>query len=210
MLLGISGARLLKNLLTGKGIVRAGSRNKKRKGIVKWNEFLMPPHPLTNLEIQKHYLNKPRFNGAYSRNNLPKKIIDRDYVINLDEYADVGTYWIALFCRKNEIVYFDSFGVGHVSEEIKEFIRNKNIKTNVFGLKPNNSKICGCFCIGFIDYILSSEKLTDFTSMFFHYHFEKKRQYNFRLFQRWMKLTEQTWLSNKIQIEWNKQNWKLF
>ena len=60
----------------------------------------MPPHPLTNLEIEKHYLNKPRFNGAYSRNNLPKKIIDRDYVINLDEYADVGTYWIALFLQK--------------------------------------------------------------------------------------------------------------
>ena len=52
----------------------------------------MPLHPLTNLEIQKHYLNKPRFNGAYSRNNFPKKIIDRGYVINIDEYADVGTH----------------------------------------------------------------------------------------------------------------------
>ena len=54
--------------------------------------FLMPDHPLTNFEIQKHYENKPRFNGAYSRNNLPKKIKDGAYVANLDEYVDVGTH----------------------------------------------------------------------------------------------------------------------
>ena len=57
-----------------------------------------------------------------------KKIKDGSYVINLDEYADVGTHWIALFCNKNEIVYFDSFGVEHFPEEIKEFIRNKTQK----------------------------------------------------------------------------------
>ena len=54
------------------------------------------------------------------------------YVINLDEYADVGTHWIALFSNRNEIVYFNSFGVEHVSEEIKEFIGNKKIKANIF------------------------------------------------------------------------------
>ena len=68
----------------------------------------MLPHPLTNLEIQKYYQNEPRFNGVFSRNNLPKKIKDGAYVINLDEYGDVGTHWIALFCNRNEIVYFDS------------------------------------------------------------------------------------------------------
>ena len=87
----------------------------------------MLPHPLTNLEMQK-YKNQPRFNGFFSRNNLPKKIMDGACVINLDEYADVGTHWIALFCNRNEIVYVDSFGVEHFHEEIKEFIGNKNIK----------------------------------------------------------------------------------
>ena len=52
--------------------------------------FLMPPHPLTNFEIQKYYQNEPRFTGVCSRNNLPEKIKDGAYVINLDEYADVG------------------------------------------------------------------------------------------------------------------------
>ena len=51
----------------------------------------MLPHPLTNFEIQKWYEDEPRFNGVYSRNNLPKKIKFAAYVINLDEYADVGT-----------------------------------------------------------------------------------------------------------------------
>ena len=66
-------------------------------------EFLMLPHPLINFEIQKYYKNEPRFNGVFSRNNLPKKIKDGAYVINLDEYADVGTHWIALFCKKMKL-----------------------------------------------------------------------------------------------------------
>ena len=89
MLLGTLGTSLLGNLLAGKGIVRAGSGNKKGKGIVRAGygkilEFLMLSHPLTNFEIQKYYQNEPRFNGVFSRNNLPKKIKDGAYVINLD------------------------------------------------------------------------------------------------------------------------------
>ena len=94
--------------------------------------FLMPSHSLTNFEIQKYYKNEPRFNGVFSRNNFFKKIKDGVYIINLDEYANVGRHWIALFCKKNKIVYFDSFGVEHIPEEIKEFIRNKNIEANIF------------------------------------------------------------------------------
>ena len=88
--------------------------------------FLIPPHPLTNFELEMYYQNEPIFNGVFSRNNLPKKIKDVAYVINLDEYADVGIHWIALFCNRNEIVYFNSFGVEHVPEEIKKIIGNKN------------------------------------------------------------------------------------
>ena len=92
----------------------------------------MKPHPLTNFEMQKYYENEPRFNGVFSRDNLLKKIKDGAYVINLDEYEDIGTHWIALFCKKNEMVYFNSFGVEYIPEEIKEFIGNKNIKANIF------------------------------------------------------------------------------
>ena len=87
--------------------------------------FLMSSHPLTNFEIQKYYESEPRFNGVYSRKNEPKTLKDGEYLINLDEYADVCTHWIALFLNRSEIVYFDSFGVEHVLEEIKEIFRNK-------------------------------------------------------------------------------------
>ena len=136
-------------------------------------EFLMPPHPLTNFEIQKYYKNEPRFNGVFSRNNLPKKIKDGAYVINLDEYADAGTHWIALFCNRNEIIHFDSFGVEHVPEDIKEFVGNKNIIANIFRIQANNSVMYGCFCIGFIDFMLAGKKLTNFTNMFSPHDFKK-------------------------------------
>ena len=63
----------------------------------------MLPHPLTNFEIQEYYKNDLGFNGAFSRDNLPKKIKNGAYVINLDEYADTGTHWIVLFCNRNEL-----------------------------------------------------------------------------------------------------------
>ena len=87
-------------------------------------------------------------------------------MINFYEYADVGTHWIALFCNRSEIVYFDKFGVEHVPEEIKEFVGNENIIANIFRVQPNNSVMCGYFCIGFIDFMLAGKKLTDFMSMF--------------------------------------------
>ena len=136
--------------------------------------FLMLPHPLTNFEIQKYYKNEPRFNGVFSINNLPKeKTKDGAYIINLDEYADVGTHWIVLFCKKNKIVYFDSFGVEHIPEEIKEFIKNKNVKANIFRLQENDSIMCGYFCMGFIDFMLAGKRLTDYTNLFSPYDFKK-------------------------------------
>ena len=74
----------------------------------------MIPHPLKNFEIQKYDKNEPRFNGVYSRYNLPK-IRDGAYVKNLDEYSNIGTHWVALYVQnKNSVIYFDSFGVEHI------------------------------------------------------------------------------------------------
>ena len=92
MLLATLGASLLGNLLTGKRIYRAGKgKGINRAGYGNKIDFLILPHLLTNFEIQKHYQDEPRFNGVYSRDNLPK-IKDGAYVINLDEYSDIGTH----------------------------------------------------------------------------------------------------------------------
>ena len=133
----------------------------------------MKPHPLTNFEIQKYYENEPRFNGFYSRDNLPEKIKDGAYVINLDEYADVGTHWISLFCKKMKLFVSIAL-VMNIPEDIKEFIGNKNIKTNIFRVQANNSIMCGYFCTGFIDFMVADKKLTDFTNFFSPYDFNKR------------------------------------
>ena len=94
-----------------------------------------------------YYQNKPRFNGIYSRDNLPDKIKDRAYLINLDKYSDIGTHWIALYVNNKIVTYFDSFGVEHIPKEIKKFIYNKNIIANIFRLQAYDSVMSGYFCI---------------------------------------------------------------
>ena len=75
--------------------------------------------------------------------------------------------------NRSGIVYFYSFGVEHVPEEIKKFIGNQNIKVNIFQVQANNSGMFGYFCIGFIDFMLAGKKLTDFTSLFSPYDLKK-------------------------------------
>ena len=104
---------------------------------------------------------------------MPKTIKNGAYVINLHEYADVGTHWIALYVQKNEVIYFDSFGVEHVPKEIQKFIGHKNTKTNIFRIQADNSIVCGYFCIGFIDFMFAGRSLIDFTSLFSPYDFKK-------------------------------------
>ena len=174
MLLDTLGAYLLENLLTGKGTVRAG------EGIVRAgygpsikNKALTPPHPLTNFEIKEYYENEPRFNGAYSRDNLPKTIKNGAYAIDLDEYADVDTHWISLYVKNNEVIYFDSSGVEYVPKEIMHFIGHRDIKTNIFRMQADNSILCGYFSILFLDYMLANRGLIDYSSLFSPYNFKK-------------------------------------
>ena len=126
----------------------------------------MPPHPLTGFEIQKYYTNEAIFNGVYLRDKLSANIKDGSYIINLDEYSDIGTHWVAYYVLNNDVTYFDSFGVEHISKEIKTYISNKNIKANIFRIQAYDLIMCGYFCIGFINFILAGKTRTDFTNLF--------------------------------------------
>ena len=91
-----------------------------------------PAHPLTNFEIQEYYQNETRFNRVFSRDNLPNNNIKNGaYVINLDEYHDIRTHWIALYVNNKIVTYFDSFGVEHIPKEITKFINRKK-KLQIF------------------------------------------------------------------------------
>ena len=161
--------------------MRAGEGATKGAGAKKKQKFnLMPPRPLTNFEISEYYKNEPRFNSVYSRDNLPKTSTVKKgaYAINLDEYTDIGTHWIALYIKTNEVIYFDSFGVEHIPKEIKKIIGNeqssnakalnKDIKANIFRLEAYDSIMCGYFCVEFINYMFDCKSLIDFTNLFSH------------------------------------------
>ena len=66
---------------------------------------------MTNFELEAYYQNEPGFNGVCSRDDLPDKIKDGAYVVNLDEYSDIGTHWVALYANNKTVTHFDSFGV---------------------------------------------------------------------------------------------------
>ena len=178
MLLGTLGASLLGDILSGKGVVRAGEGTiragygSKRPSL---KIFLtLPAHPLTNFEIQEYYQNEPRFNGVFSRDNLSNNNIKNGaYVINLDEYHNIVTQWVAL-CVNNKIVtYFDPFGVEHIPKEIMKSIVRKKIVTNIYRIQGYDSIMCGYFCIGFINFMFNGKSLTDYTNLFSPNDFNK-------------------------------------
>ena len=108
----------------------------------------MPPHPLTNFEIQKYHQNEPKFNGVYSRNNLTK-IKDGAYVINLDEFKSIGNHWIT----------------GH-----------KNITMNINRIQADDSVMCGYFCIGFIDFTLKGKSFLEYINLFSPNEYKKSEK----------------------------------
>ena len=153
-----------------------------------------------NIEINEYYKNESRLNGVYSRNNLPKKIKKGAYVINLDEYENTGTHWVALFVKPKYTtessssectVYFDSFGVEHIPKEINKFINNditkssslEHIKSNIFRIQAYDSIMCRYFCIEFINYMLKGKTLLDYTNLFSPNDFKKNNQIIKRIFK---------------------------
>ena len=105
----------------------------------------------------------------FSRNSLPK-IKDGPYVIHFDEYKSIETHWIVLYFNDNNVTHFYSFGFEHTPKEIRKLIGNKNVKTNIYIIEAFDSIMCGFFCIGFIDFMLS---LPDYTDLFSPNNYEK-------------------------------------
>ena len=111
MLLGALGASLLENMLAGKGVIRAreGTGYGSKRSSSRESSSIIRG-------LQAYYQNEPRFNGVYSRDNLPHKTKDGAYVINLNDYSDTGTHWITLYVNSKTVTYFDSFGIEHIPQ----------------------------------------------------------------------------------------------
>ena len=142
----------------------------------------LTPHPLTNSEIQEYYQNEPRFNGVFSRDNLPNNNNNNNNVKLLERYCEIGTHWVAPYVNNKTVTYFDSFGVEHILKEIMKFIDRKNIITNIFRIQAYDSIMCGYFCIGFIKFMFNGNSLTDYTSLFSPNNFKKNDDTIFKYF----------------------------
>lgn len=128
---------------------------------------MIPPHFLTNFETQTYYQNdvqlssknenavkqvKLRFTSIYSRNSLPK-IKNRTYFMNFKEYTNIETHLFARHVKNETATFFDSFSDAHIPKDIKKFVINKIIKTNIYRIQVYDSMMCLRFCIGFIDFV---------------------------------------------------------
>ena len=80
------------------------------------------------------------------------------YVINLDQYESIGTYWIALYVNAENVTYFVSFRAEHIPEELRKFIGNKNITINICRIQAYNSIMCGYF-LDWLDFMLKGKGL---------------------------------------------------
>ena len=179
MILGTLAASLIQNVLAGKEVIAMlWQRNS-----YSWSGFLRPPHPLTNFQIQKYYQNKPKVNGFYLRNDLPK-LKDGAFAINLDDDISISTRWVAFYVNGDNIINFDSFGVEYIPKETKKFIENQNITSTIFIIQTNESVMCGYFCIEFINFMIKGKSLLHYTNLFSPSEYEKNDEMILNYFQK--------------------------
>ena len=83
------------------------------------------------------------------------------YLININEYANIGTNWVAISIKNDTATYIDGFGVEHIPKKVKRLIGNKMIKANIYRILAYYHIMFGCFCIGFIDFMLNNGTVTE-------------------------------------------------
>ena len=141
----------------------------------------MSPHIFTNFKIQKYYQKELKRNGVHSLNNL-SKIKDRAYIIILMSMINRNSL-DGIICGCKNVTYFDSFGVENIPKEIRKFIRNENITTDIYRVQVYDSIICGYFCIVFNDFMLKGKSLLEYTKLFSHKEYKNNDKMILKYFQ---------------------------
>ena len=112
-----------------------------------------------------------------------KQRMGQAYVANLGEYESIGTHWITLYVNAESVTYFDSFGVEHFPKEIRKFIKNKNIITNMYRIQAYDSIMCRYLCIGFIDLMLKGKSFLEHANLFSSNEYKKNDKIILKYFQ---------------------------
>ena len=87
-------------------------------------------------------------------------------MINLDDKNSKGAHWVSLFIDRNLAVYFDSFGIEYIPQEVLNKIRDKSITQNIFRIQDSESFMFGFYNIAFIRCMLAGKTLLDYTNLF--------------------------------------------
>ena len=104
---------------------------------------------------------------------------DGTFIINL-KYESIGSHWIALYVNVEHATYFYTFGVEHFPKEIRKFIGNKNITTNIYRIQAYDSITCGYFYIGFIDFMLTGKSSLECTFLFSDNEYKRNDKMNIK------------------------------
>ena len=105
------------------------------------------------------------------------------YLINLDDKKRKGTYFVSLFFDRKTAVYFDSFGIEYISQEVLNKIKDKSIAHNIFRIQDNESILCGFYSVPFIEYMLAENILPDYTNLFSPNNYEKNDKIIYKCFK---------------------------
>ena len=104
-------------------------------------------------------------------------------MIKLDDKKSKETHWVSLFIDRNLAVYFDSFRIEYIHQEVLNKIKDKSITHNTFRIQDNES-IMSRFCyIAFIEYMLVEKYLLDYTNSFSPNHYKKNDKMIYYFFE---------------------------
>ena len=99
-------------MLTEKGAEIAGKGYVNKNQMDKNFQFCSILPSTSNNAIKSYFIYKPRFNGIYSRDKVPRRK-KRAYVINIDKKR---SHWVSLFINTNKVVQFDSLGIEYTPQ----------------------------------------------------------------------------------------------
>ena len=71
------------------------------------------------------------------------------------------THWVSLFINKNITVYFDSFGIEYIPQEVLNEISDKSITHNMVRIQDDKSIMCRFYWIAFIEYMLTRKYILE-------------------------------------------------